>query len=79
MEGVGAAVNELLDESRKLSAGSPLGREALDLLIGGNLTSEEEPEETLREGLRATGGGGELSLAVGDGKTTETDTLVWKD
>jgi len=76
VERVGAAVNELLDKVGDLSAGSPLGREALDLLVGGDLAGDEEPEETLGEGLRATGGLGESGLSLGDGEATEADTLV---
>lgn len=76
MEGVGASVNQFLDEFGNLGTGGPLLRETLDLLLGGDLTSEEQPEEGLGKGLGATGGGGELLLALGDGLAAETDTLV---
>ena len=66
VEGVGAAVNELLNELGEVGAGSPLGGEVANLLLGGNLTSEEEPEETLGEGLGTTGSLGEELLALGD-------------
>lgn len=46
VEGVGATVNQLLDELGDIGAGSPLGREVANLLLGGNLTGEEKPEET---------------------------------
>jgi hypothetical protein len=46
---VGAAVDELLDKLGNVGTGSPLGREVADLLLGGNLTSEEEPEKACCE------------------------------
>ena len=60
---VGAAVNELLDVFWQLAPGSPLGREATDLLLRWDLTGEEKPEETFWQGLGATWGLGELLLA----------------
>jgi hypothetical protein len=66
VEGVGAAVNELLNELGEVGAGSPLGGEVANLLLGGNLTGEEEPEETLGKGLLTTGSLGEKLLALGD-------------
>jgi len=42
----GAAVDELLDELGNVGARSPLGGEVADLLFRGNLTGEEEPEES---------------------------------
>jgi hypothetical protein len=76
VEVVGAAVDKLGDERRELAAGSPLSGQVADLLLGGHLASEEEPEETLREGLGAAGGLGEAFLALGDGLAAETDTLL---
>lgn len=46
VESVGAAVDELLDELGEVGAGGPLGGEVADLLLGGDLASEEKPEET---------------------------------
>jgi hypothetical protein len=66
VEGVGAAVNELLNELGEVGAGSPLGGEVANLLLGGNLTGKEEPEETLGKGLLTTGSLGEKLLALGD-------------
>lgn len=76
MEGVGASVNELLNELGDLGTSSPFLGKTLDLVGGWDLTSEEEPEKSLGEGLRSTWGGGELSLALRDGETSESDTLV---
>jgi hypothetical protein len=76
VKSVGAAVNQFLDKGGELRTSGPLGGEALDLLISGNLTSEEEPEKSFGERLLTTGGPGELGLAVGDSKTTEADTLI---
>lgn len=76
VEVAGAAVDQLLNELGDLGAGSPVGREVADLLLGGNLTGEEEPEETLGKGLAAAGGLGEDLLALGDGLAAETDALL---
>jgi len=66
VEGVGAAVDELLNELGEVGAGSPLSGEVADLLLRGNLTGKEEPEETLGKRLLTTGGLGEKLLALGD-------------
>lgn len=76
VEVVGAAVDELGDEGGELAAGSPLGGQVADLLLGGDLASEEEPEEALGERLAAAGSLGEDLLALGDGLAAETDTLL---
>ena len=66
VEVAGAAVDELLDELGDVGAGSPLSGEVADLLLGGDLAGQEEPEETFWERLLATGGLGEELLAFGD-------------
>lgn len=66
VEGVGAAVNELLKEFGEVGAGSPLSRQVPDLLLRGDLTGQEEPEETFRERLLTTGSLGQELLALGD-------------
>jgi hypothetical protein len=66
VEGAGAAVDELLDEGGDIGAGSPLSREGANLGLRGDLASQEEPEETLREGLLTTRSLGEELLEVGD-------------
>jgi hypothetical protein len=71
-----AAVDQLLNKLGNLSAGSPVGGEVADLLLGGNLAGEEKPEKTLGERLLAAGGLGEKLLAFGDGLAAETDTLL---
>lgn len=76
VEVAGAAVDELLDELGDIGAGSPLGGEVADLLLGGDLAGEEEPEETFGERLLATRGLGKELLAFGDGLAAETDTLL---
>ena len=48
MESAGAAVDELLEELGEVGASSPLSREGVDLGLRGNLTSQQEPEETWR-------------------------------
>lgn len=76
VKSVRAPVNQLLHELWDLGSSSPLLRETLGLLGSGDLSSKEQPEETLWEGLRASRSSGELSLALGDGEATESDTLV---
>lgn len=78
VEGGRAAIKDLLDELRNSSTGSPVAREGLDLLLGWDLASKEEPEETLREGLRATRRLGERLLDLRDGLATEADTLIYQ-
>ena len=51
MESRGASVEDLLDELGERGTGSPLLGESLDLLLGGDLAGDEEPEEALGEGL----------------------------
>lgn len=41
-----AAVEELLDELRDIRASCPLGRQVANLLLRGDLTSQEQPEQT---------------------------------
>lgn len=76
MQGAWAPVDKLLDEGRDGSAGSPFSAEAADLLLGGDFTSQQEPEETFGQGFRSTGGLGKSLLDIGDGVAAETDTLL---
>jgi hypothetical protein len=76
VKGVGTPVNQLLDELGDLGTCRPLLTESLDLLVGWNLASEEEPEEGLGQRLGSAGGGREHLLALGDGLAAETDTLI---
>jgi hypothetical protein len=41
VESAGAAVDEFLDELGKVGASSPLGRQVANLLLGGDLTSQQ--------------------------------------
>jgi hypothetical protein len=66
VEVAGAAVDELLNELGDVGTGSPLGGEVADLLLGGDLAGQEEPEETFWKRLLATGGLGKELLAFGD-------------
>ena len=76
VESRGASVDELLNKLGDLGTGGPFLGETLDLLLGRDLSSKEKPEESLREGLGSTWGGGELGLALGDGESSESDTLI---
>ena len=51
VEGRGAPVEDLLYELGDRGAGGPVAGEAGDLLLGGDLAGDEEPEEALGEGL----------------------------
>jgi hypothetical protein len=42
----GAAVDELLDELGHIGSRGPLGGQITDLLLGGDLAGQEQPEET---------------------------------
>ena len=66
MEGAGAAVDKLLNELGDVGASSPLGGQVTNLLLGGDLAGQQQPEETLGEGLLATGGLGKELLDLGD-------------
>jgi hypothetical protein len=66
VEGAGAAVDELLDEGGNIGAGSPLGRKGANLSLRGDLASQEEPEETLGQGLLTARSLGQELLEVGD-------------
>lgn len=66
VESAGAAVDELLNELGEVGAGSPLGGQVADLLLGGDLAGQEQPEEAFGQGLLATRGLGEELLALGD-------------
>lgn len=67
MEGGRAGVDEVLDELGDGRPGGPVGREGGALLGGGDLSGQEEPEESLGKGLVASGSLGEELLALGDG------------
>lgn len=52
-----------------------LSSQAGNLLLGGNFTGEQQPEETLRKRLSAIGSLRKLLLAFRDGVSSESDTL----
>lgn len=76
VQGRGASVDELLNVLGEIGSGSPVSGERLDLSVSGDLAGEEEPEKTLGKRLLSAGGGGKLLLEVGDGQTSESDTLL---
>ena len=71
-----AAVEELFDELRDRSTGCPVLGEGGNLLLGGDLAGDEEPEKSFGERLIAARGLGKQLLALRDGLATETDTLL---
>jgi hypothetical protein len=76
VEGSWAAVDQLLNELGDVRAGSPLSGQVADLLLAGDLAGQEKPEETFWKGLLATWCLGKGLLALWDGQSTETDTLL---
>lgn len=76
VKGAWAAVDELLDELWNIGAGGPLSREVANLLLRWNLTGEEKPEETFWEWLLSSWGLWKLVLALWDGQSAETDSLL---
>ena len=70
------SVDDFLNKLGNSGTGSPLLGECSDLLLGGNLTGDEEPEKRLRQGLGATRSLGEQLLALRDGLATEADALL---
>jgi hypothetical protein len=78
VQGRRASVKDFLDELGNGSASGPLLGESGNLLLGRDLTGDEQPEETFWEGLAATWSFGEEFLALGNGLATESDTLVCK-
>mmetsp|Transcript_39562 Transcript_39562/g.118728 ORF Transcript_39562/g.118728 Transcript_39562/m.118728 type:complete len:452 (-) Transcript_39562:129-1484(-) len=76
---LGEAVEEGHDVGGKVRAFVQLDREGVHLLLGGDLGREEEPEETLHEGLAVAGLAGERrqdGLAFGDGQSAEANALL---
>jgi hypothetical protein len=73
-----ASVEQLLNKLGDSGTSSPVLGKSSDLLLRGDLTSDEEPEEGLGKGLGATGGLGEQLLAFGNGLAAETDALLWR-
>ena len=71
-----APVEELLHEFRDRGACGPVLRELNNLLMRWDFSGDEEPEETLRKGFRATWSLGKLLLNLGDGLATEANTLL---
>ena len=73
-----AAVEDLFDEFGDSSTGSPVTGELGNLLLSRDFACDQEPEETLGKGLRASGSFGELCLNLRDGLATEADSLLWR-
>lgn len=77
VKGARAAVDELLNELGDIGASSPLRRQVADLLLGGDLASQQQPEETFRKGLLAAGGLGQELLNLGDLRWPHCETCVF--
>ena len=77
MEGRRAAVDEILNELGEGAASGPVLAEFGDLLLGGDLASNEQPEETFGQRLVTTGRLREEVATFGDAVATEADTLLY--
>lgn len=71
-----ASVKQFLDEFGNRGTSSPVLGESSDLLLCGDLASNEEPKQSFGQRLRASGSFWEQFLAFGDGLATEANTLV---
>jgi hypothetical protein len=71
---VGDQADDVLGE---LGTSGQLGGQGVGLGGGGDLSGEQQPEQALRGGLLILGSGslGQEALEVGDGVSTETDSL----
>ena len=78
VEGVRAAVQNVLDVRGDGRAGRPFSGESLDFLLGRHFTGNKEPEKSLRQRLLAALGSGQSLLKFGDTVSAETDTL-WSE
>ena len=76
VEGRRAAVDEVLNELGEGAASSPVLAEFGDLLLGGDLASNEQPEESFGQRLVTTGRLRKEVAAFGDAVATEADTLL---
>jgi len=76
MQVLGEVVQSLNNVLRKAGTVGELLREGADLLGGGDLTSQQKPQQGFGQRLATTLGLRKLLLKLGDGETTEADTLV---
>lgn len=76
MQRRGAPVKNLLNELWDGGTSSPVPGELRNLLGGGDLAGDKEPEETFGKRLRPTRGLGEELLDLGNSLATETNTLI---
>lgn len=77
MEGGRARIDEFLNELGESSASGPFGGETLDLLGGGDFTSEQKPKETFGKGLGSSGRLRQELLAVRNRLSSKPDTLIY--
>jgi hypothetical protein len=76
VEGGRASVNDFLNEFRDSTTSGPVLGELGNLLLRWYLSSQEEPEKTLRKGLGSTGSFRKCFLDLWDSLATETDTFL---
>lgn len=71
------SVDQVLDVLWQSGSGSQLLGESLGLSVSWNLTSKQQPEQSLRQWFLSTRSLWQLLLDVRDGSASETDTLDW--
>lgn len=76
VEGGRASVENLLNELRNSGTSSPVLGKLGDLLLCGDLSGKEKPEEGLRERFFSTNSLGKELLAFRDSFATEADTFL---
>ena len=79
MESRGAPVKELFYELRNCSAGGPVLGQLGNLLRSGNLSGQQEPEETLRQWFTAARSLRKEFLALRNCLATEAYPLILND
>ena len=72
----GTSIEGLLNKFRDGGTSGPLLGQGGYLLLSGNLSSDEKPEESLWEGFGAAWSSGEKFLAFWDSLATEANSLL---
>lgn len=75
VKSLGTTINDFFNKFGDRRTSSPFSRKGLDLFMGGDFTSNKQPEERFRKRFTTFFGTREDLLTVGDGQTTETDTF----
>ena len=77
MKSRGTPIKELLDELWNRGAGGPVLRQFGNLFWSGDLSGQQEPEETLRQWFATTGSFRKELLTFRNCLATEANPLIW--